>query len=472
MEPTTVTASDGAAGKPQEAAHVTERKRRALWTTLSSFVGRGIGMLVSLISVPLTIHFLDKELYGVWLTVGSFLAWLSIADLGLANGLTNSLVASRAKGDDSGVRAVISTAFVIVACVSLLMAIGFALVIPVVPWARALGASRSVSDSDLLITVAICGGIFVAGFPLNLLDRIYGAFQEGYIANYWSVASNVVSATALVLVVRYSHGLPALVLALSGTPLLVRALSAIDLLNRRYPQFRPTFRAYDPLLRRQLLAAGSSFLIVQLVALANWQNDNIIIAQLFGAAAVGPYAISFRLASFYMGFVAMYVGPLWPAYADAAARGEYEWIRSSKHRTTLIVLGVTLVATAGIVVVGADIIRIWTRSSEMVPDRKLLVPISVWMITIAWCLPHGSALNGIGRLRGQMTYGGFAAVANVVLSIVLGRRMGVAGVCWATCVAGTICAVCTPIELRYALRELIAARDAAAEKRSSGPLEA
>ena len=64
------------------------------------------------------------------------------------------------------------------------------------------------------------------------------------------------------------------------------------------------------------------------------------------------------------------------------------------------------------------------------------------------------ALNGLGRIRGQMYYGIAAAIVNVVLSIVLGRAIGVDGVCWGTCVAAVVPAVLAPIELRAALRRL------------------
>jgi O-antigen/teichoic acid export membrane protein len=199
-----------------------ERQRPARRTTLTSFGGRGVGMLLSLVSAPLTLHVLDAERYGLWITIGSMLGWLSIADLGLGNGLTNQIAAAQARGDREAARVAVSTSFAIIGVVTALMAALFALAFPFVPWRAVFAVTPRVGDAELSITIALCAGIFFAQFPLGLVEKIYSGFQEGYVSNAWAVAANVLTVLALVAVVRLEGGLPALVVALSGVPLLVR----------------------------------------------------------------------------------------------------------------------------------------------------------------------------------------------------------------------------------------------------------
>ena len=69
-----------------------------------------------------------------WITVGSMLSWLSIADLGLGNGLTNALAKARAEDDQQAAREAVSTSIFFVGAMSLAMALVFAAAFSFVPW--------------------------------------------------------------------------------------------------------------------------------------------------------------------------------------------------------------------------------------------------------------------------------------------------------------------------------------------------
>ena len=59
------------------------------------------------------------------------------------------------------------------------------------------------------------------GFSPQPAYAIYSAYQEGYLANIWSIATNAIALLALVIVSRFHGGLPQLVLAMAGTRTLV-----------------------------------------------------------------------------------------------------------------------------------------------------------------------------------------------------------------------------------------------------------
>lgn len=426
-------------------------------TTLSAVAGRGLGFVLSFISLPLTIGYLDTERYGLWMTIGSFLAWLSIADLGLGNGMSNAITAARAKGEHEQARRVISTAFVMLFAITAVMALGFAVAFPFVPWAKVFAVSSRVDALELRLTIALCLAVFALSFPLGLIDRVLAACQEGYLSNYWASASAVLSTIALILAVRFASGLPTLVVALSVVPFAMRVATTVWVFQKRHPELRPSLSAYHRATGKALLTTGGTFLIAQLATLGMWQNDNLVIAQLFGASAVGPYSVAFRIATIYVGLVNMWLTPLWPAYADAAARGDIAWIRATVRRTTRIAVGATVLAAIGMVALGPWLILVWTRKAEMVPSRHLLAPIAAYMVLYVICQAPTMALNGIGRLRGLVYYATAAAAANVGLSIGLGLLLGVKGVAWATDIATLIPAVLVWYELRAALCELEAA---------------
>ena len=71
-----------------------ERLRRILLTSISTIGTRVITAIVGIISVPMTLHYLGAERYGLWMAISSFIAMLTFADLGVGNGLFNAVAES------------------------------------------------------------------------------------------------------------------------------------------------------------------------------------------------------------------------------------------------------------------------------------------------------------------------------------------------------------------------------------------
>src|SRR5438270_11855505 len=66
------------------------RYRRAFATTLAIGCGRLVSSLTLLLSVPLSLGYLGRERFAVWIIISSFSAFLSFADLGIGNGLVHA----------------------------------------------------------------------------------------------------------------------------------------------------------------------------------------------------------------------------------------------------------------------------------------------------------------------------------------------------------------------------------------------
>ena len=58
---------------------------------LFSAVLKVIGLATSLMIVPVTLNYLNNEVYGIWLTMSSVLYWFAYFDIGLGNGMRNYL---------------------------------------------------------------------------------------------------------------------------------------------------------------------------------------------------------------------------------------------------------------------------------------------------------------------------------------------------------------------------------------------
>ena len=85
----------------------------------SSVVFKGLAVACSFFSVPLMIHYLGQEQFGVWSTLLSVMTWIAFFDLGLGNGLRNKLAESLAKDRVDEARSYISSAYSLIGLISL-----------------------------------------------------------------------------------------------------------------------------------------------------------------------------------------------------------------------------------------------------------------------------------------------------------------------------------------------------------------
>ena len=90
-----------------------DRSAKAGKQIIYSFVLQSIGIITSLLYVPLLLNYLTHEKYGIWLTLTSILGWFSFFDIGLGNGLRNKLAEAFASGNISLGRKYVSTTYAI-----------------------------------------------------------------------------------------------------------------------------------------------------------------------------------------------------------------------------------------------------------------------------------------------------------------------------------------------------------------------
>ena len=84
--------------------------RRAAVTGITSGISRAVRIGVTLITIPLTLHYLGNERFGLWMTISSVLAMAGFADFGVGNGVLNTVSTAFGKDDWNGIRQAISKA--------------------------------------------------------------------------------------------------------------------------------------------------------------------------------------------------------------------------------------------------------------------------------------------------------------------------------------------------------------------------
>ncbi|MGQ0603593.1 MAG: lipopolysaccharide biosynthesis protein [Anaerolineales bacterium] len=428
------------------------RYTRILQSALTALAGRGVALLVSIVSVPLTIGYLGVERYGVWITLSTLLTWLTLADLGLGNGLLNALSEAYGQNRPELAQRYVATTFWMLIIIATLAGLVLTLSWPWLDWAALFRVDSSQARAEIGPTLALAAALTLLNLPLGIGQRVLNAYQEGTVANYWAAAGNIASLIGVVLVSRSEGGLPALVLGFMGTQGLIALLSVVWLFRKHKPWLGPNWLAIDLRHWQRLFQTGIEFFVLQIATLVLFQTDNLVISYFLGADQVPGYSLVYRLFSYVLVLQALFLNPLWPAYAEAVSRDDWAWVRKTFRRTLLwgMLLAVFLIVT--LLIAAQPIISLWTQGVISV-SLPLVGLMALWTILACWGNTFAFLQNGLGRIRIQTVAGLCLACVNLGLSILWVQSFGVIGVIAATVVAYVcIPAWIVPVDVWLTLR--------------------
>ncbi|MBW4665960.1 MAG: oligosaccharide flippase family protein [Cyanomargarita calcarea GSE-NOS-MK-12-04C] len=408
-----------------------KRVRQAGLTGIITLAVRGITTIAGLFSIPITSQYLGPERFGIWLIISTFLTWVSAADFGLANSLTNALATADGQEDRKAAKEAVSSTFWLMVGTSLVLLVIFLITHPYIAWERVFNVNSETAKADVSLATFICFILFILRLPLSIPGRIYGAYQEGYFYQLWVGLSSIISVVTLILAIYLHASLPVLITAFFGTLLLGDLFSAIHLFSFHKQWLRPDIKYFSWLKSKYLFKIGFQFWIAQISAVLIFQTDIIIVSQLFGVIEVASYGVTFRLFTIIGLIQSAFIIPLWPAYVEASSKNDFSWIIKIFKKSVYLSLFWSLSAGTTLVIVSPQIVSSLV-SQDAIPQQNLLFAMlfTCVLTSIAQCV--AMLVNGLGEIKLQAFVAPISAICNLLLSVILGNLIGVSGVAWAT----------------------------------------
>lgn len=435
-----------------------ERYRRAGLTASASFLSKALTIVISLVSVPLTVHYLGAERYGVWLTIGSLLTWMAMTDFGVAgNALVNLLSEAYGKDDKAMAAEYSSSAFWTLITLSTTVGIIFLATFHRISWQAVFHVSRAVPAAELDRACAYSLIFFIASFPLSMLHSVYNAYQDGYVANLWSIAGNTSALAALVIVAQMKGGLPPLVLAISGTRAAIQCANVCYIFFHRYPWLLPRPSAVRLAAVKRLLSLGGAYMLTQLASLGIYQSQPMIITQILGPSYVVVFVVTQKIVTLPNDLAYMATAPFISAFGEANARGDWGWIKGAFRNCLLASMGMGVPLTLVIALAAKPLIRIWAGASA-VPNFAVIAGLAAFTVISVCMLPVGQLLTGLGRADILAYSLGICAAATVGAGILFAHWWGVGGVALGMALS-KLC-TSTPIQI-HKIRRILGERRAA-----------
>ncbi len=391
--------------------------------SLAGALFQGIYALSQFIILAALLRYIGPERFGMWTTIWSIAAWGLVAHLGIGHALLTSL-GKTATADPQRAGRILTAALLLVGSVSLALAILTAIIAPQLDWPTLLNVHdpQAVSESGRVALLAIL--MALAGLPASLAGTALLACQRGRASYAAMIAAHLACAAAVVLGVNQNWSLALLTCIILSPPIIAGIAQWTLLLTGPHAI---QLRKWDRTVAHALIHTGTGFFIMELVGIGLMQTGPIIIARRLGAIEVTPYAAMFRLIGLVLAIYTVVVLAYWPAFGDAAQRGDHAWFTKALRWSFLKTLALWIVAAIGIYFLGDWFINWWLG-----PEALPTTPLKIWMIVFVGLqglfLWITTPLKGLGLLRSQVISGTLMTAMFIPLAIYLCDRYAAAGV--------------------------------------------
>lgn len=270
--------------------------------------------------------------------------------------------------------------------------------------------------------------VYLSGVTM-LLDSlhlsIYGVLRS--IGDLRFESAGIVGSQLLTLIMGSIFlwmGLPLIFLILAFTvPSALNAIYASEALRRKYNiVLRPK---YDKAIFKHIAYIAIPFALAAVFARVYSYADSLILSKLAGDAAVGWYAIAYKITFAFQFIPLALVAVLYPRFS--------EYCETSKRKLALLfergvkyLLIIAFPIAVGIALLAKDIILL-LYTAEYLPS---VLPLQILILSLVFSFlsfPIGALLNACHKQVAQTTIVGAVMVVNIIMNLILIPRLGVVG---------------------------------------------
>lgn len=385
-----------------------------------------VGLLTSLVIVPITINYLNNEVYGIWMTITSILYWITTFDIGLGNGMRNYLAEALATNDTKLGKKYVSTTMLLLSLIALSMAIVMLYPLITINFNSFFNTS-AIAGNELRIAVVIAVGFTLMNFVLKNIGMIFVAMQKYAINDLLSISGNVIALIIIYILTKVTTGnLVLVVLAYTMTSCVVFLLAAIPLFWK-HPELKPSLRFFDKSLGKKIVGKGLGFFVIQISScLVIFGAANFFITQSCGPAAVTTYNIAYKFFNLLVIAYTIILAPMWNAYTDAYVKGDMQWIKATFNKALKFWV-LSICGGLGMLLICNLFYKLWI-------GNMVEVPLSVSASTLAYvcffnlnnCATY--LINGLNKIFVQIIISLAVTALYIIIVLAFGGKLGVEGI--------------------------------------------
>jgi O-antigen/teichoic acid export membrane protein len=363
-----------------------------------------------LVTVPIVIHHLGLDGYGIWNIVMTTATYMRFGSVGVKAAFQKYVAEATGNGDYERANKLLSTG-----CAAMLV-LSIAGLIPVAIFSRQLASFAGVPPEFLR---SAAGAITV--LALIMLMANFGAAYEAIVTGghridlvrKFTTFLTVAEAVAIVIVLHLGYGLFAMACVM-GASELVFILCCYIFSHRVVPEIRLGMQYLTKSVGYELFRYAGSYQLVNILEVLYGSIVPFAILRTFGANSAGVYAVVTRVVTSASMLQESFLAPILSAGAMVHASGVQEQMRRLIVKAFKVTLALTLFLYGFISMFGTVMIYAWTGEAEA------SIRIALWLVCVTCFFRSFSVLSLVlYRVSGKGLLDNIRQVLRIVIILVV-----------------------------------------------------
>lgn len=421
-------------------------------TIITSYFSKGITLATNLIIVPLILNYLGAVKYGFLITLLTILNWLLLFDLGIGNSVKNLVSIEYGKQNSENINSIFKNASVILFSIFIIFSILSFFLVPLMNW-QSFFNIYEISEFELALVMNASIILFLLNMFLSLSNNVFYGLQKGYIPNVFNALGNILTLIVIYYAIIHNYSILFIIVTYVSGFLLGNLFTLIYLLIKKI--VLPLKGKFDKAQSKIILKLGLQFFSVGIIGVIIYSIDNILITKVLGPSSVANYNPIMRLYQILIQLNGLYLLSLWPAYTNAIAKKDFEWVKKKLKNSIKSVLFLFLPIVCILMFFGPQIIAFWIGSNKNIPSRILCCTIGIWTIFYLLNQAFGIFLNGAGIMGQQIKFGIISILIFGLSGYLLIIKFGLVGLSMAGILSSSVGLIVNPYLAKKFLKESI-----------------
>jgi O-antigen/teichoic acid export membrane protein len=408
---------------------------RALKNVAATWLALAVHGAVGIVLSPLILHRLGDEAFSLWILVFTLTSYFALLDFGLRSSIVKYTATFTASNDGDHLSLYLSTSIAFYSAVALLILLLTA--------AGSCYLDRLFKVPPALLGSArmlfILSGIGVGlSFPLTVFTAILEGLQKFSVLQLTQAGMHIVRAALICAALMTGKGL----FAIGAIAVITSVLGYVLLasITMRAMPVRLSLAHVETTALFKMASYGVFALLIAMAEKLRFQSDALVIGAFLSASAITGFSIAGKLVE-YSGYAVRGMSQVFvPMSSHFHAVGDLNGLQrtfiAGNRACALIVFPICMT----LVIMGRSIIEVWVGSRYIASYSVLvllLVPRALYLAQST----STKILLGMGRHRTLASVLLLEGAANLLLSLILVRPLGLLGVALGTAIPLT----CTSI---------------------------
>ncbi|RYG20352.1 MAG: hypothetical protein EOO07_05030 [Chitinophagaceae bacterium] len=398
-----------------------------------------VSIVIGILMMPFLVSTLGKELYGLWIVIGSIVGTYYLLDLGFNQAVTRYVSKYIHQNNVEAANRTINTALVIYSLLGVVVLIASII-------AAQFGAEKlmgSSSNLTLAQTILMITGLaFALEFPAKAFPGIISAYMRYDFIAMVRLSKSVVDALLIYYFISRGYGLVAMAVVTLVTGI-ISTFIYIRFTTSLFKELTFSKKAIDLSTLKDVFHFSKWVFVIDISTMLRDKMDIWFIAYYINNSALTVYYVAVRLVEYALQFLSQATGITGPIFTEYYAKGEVA--KLTKSVVFFIKINITLgtLMFVGFYLLGGTFIEAWMKGSVSTQDAFFcLIILSMGRFAAYFSGPLSSLLMTINKHY----IGAWVSIGETLVGFIL---------CWLLIPKFGIAGAAGAIAIPYAIGRLI-----------------